>query len=256
MSVTLNEPYLLALLIAFVRVAAWLSIAPPFSNRQMVPAMVRVIIAAGLAILLAPVVLAHGVPTDTAGLAGAIVVSIFIGAALGFVVLVLVSVAGASGALIDQFGGLNPPPALDPLSENQLPILGTFYNQIVILLLFVSNGELLLVKGLATSFEGPRFSINSMPALANAFAGELGTFFAAALEIAAPVLAVLFATQIALAILSKAAPQVNVWFLGFPLQVMLTLVLVTISIKVLPAWSAHLLDRMLHDMNSMIKAGV
>ena len=59
--------------------------------------------------------------------------------------------------------------------------------------------------------------------MASVITGDVTTFFAAAVEIAAPVIVVLFATQILLALLAKSAPQINVFVFGFPLQILIAL---------------------------------
>ena len=68
-----------------------------------------------------------------------------------------------------------------------------------------------------------------------------------ALEIGGPILVVLFAAQVVLALVSRAAPQANVWFLGMPLQVLLVLVLVALAVSAVPNDLANLLDRGLGD---------
>ena len=72
---------------------------------------------------------------------------------------------------------------------------------------------------------------------------DVTTFFAAAVEIAAPVIAVLFATQILLGLLAKAAPQVNVFVFGMPLQVLLALVAVGLALVALPGDVTNLVGR-------------
>ncbi len=255
MSFSVDPLWLIALLLAFVRAAAWLVVVPPFSNRRVIPSIALVAVAGGLAVLAAPHMDHHALPTDTAGLIGAVVLQAFTGIVLGLPMLILFSAVGAAGGLIDQFGGINLPPSLDPLSENQTPIIGQLYEQVAMALLFISNGELLVVRGFVASFGAHGLTLTSTARLANMFTGDLATFFVASLEMAAPLIIVLFATQVALALLAKAAPQMNVWMLGFPLQVLLSLVLVTVGVKVLPGYLANIVSRVLADMGALVGAG-
>ena len=204
-------------------------------------------IAGGLGILAVPQIASTQIPTDTAGLVGAIVLQIFTGAAMGLCVLILLSAVTAAGGMIDLFGGLNLPPAIDPLSENQTPLIGQFYEQVAMVLLFVTNGELLLVRGFETSFGAAGLTLSSSATASNVLAADLATFFTATLEIAAPLVVVLFATQISLAMLAKSAPQINVWILGFPIQAMLSLLFVAVGIKVLPGYLNNLVGRAIQD---------
>jgi flagellar biosynthesis protein FliR len=244
--------WLLAFFLAFIRALAWLVVVPPFSNKTIVPRTALIGIAGGLGLLAIPQIAQSHIPTDTAGLIGAIVLQIFTGAALGLSVLVLISAVTAAGGMIDLFGGLNLPPAVDPLSENQTPMIGQFYEQVALALLFITNGELLLVRGFETSFGAAGLTLSSSATATNVLAADLATFFTATLEIAAPLIVVLFATQISLAMLSKAAPQMNVWILGFPIQALMSLVFVAIGIKVLPGYLNNLVGRALQDTGVLL----
>ena len=247
MRVDVDPLWLLAFLLAFVRALAWLVVVPPFSNAKTVPRTALLGVACGLAILAVPQIEHGSIPTSTAGLVGAIVLQIVTGAAMGLSVLMLLSAVSAAGGLVDLFGGINPPPSVDPLSENQTPVIGQFYEQVAMVLLFVSNGELLLVRGFETSFGAAGLTLSSSAQASNVLSADLATFFTATLEIAAPLIVVLFATQISLAMLAKAAPLVNVWVLGFPIQALLSLALVAIGIKVLPGYLDHLVVRAVQD---------
>ncbi|MGH9016534.1 MAG: flagellar biosynthetic protein FliR [Acidimicrobiales bacterium] len=252
MHLNVNPIWLLSFFLAFIRALAWLVVVPPFSNRTIVPRVALIGVAGGLGILAVPQIVHSHIPTDTAGLVGAVVLQIFTGAALGLSVLVLMSAVTAAGSMVDLFGGLNLPPAVDPLSENQTPMIGQFYEQVAIVLLFVSNGELLLVRGFETSFGAAGLTLSSSATAANVFSADLATFFTATVEIAAPIVVVLFATQVTLAALSKAAPQMNVWILGFPIQALMSLLFVAIGIRVLPGYVANLVSRALQDTGALL----
>lgn len=252
MSVSLDPIWLLTILLVMVRALAWLLMVPPFSNRAIIPLPALIGIAAGLAILSAPLVPASSVPTDTAGLIGALVLQIFSGVLLGLPVQILLSSIGSAGGLIDLFGGLNLPPSIDPLSLNQTPILGQLYEQVAMVLLFVTNGEMLLVHGFALSLGKGAIMLGPAGFGANMLIGDLATYFTATLEIAAPLVAVLFATQIGLALLAKAAPQLNVWLLGFPLQALMSLLFVAVGVRVIPGYLANLLSRIGQDWTALV----
>lgn len=247
MQIDLSAPWLIAFLLVLARALAWLMVVTPFSNRRVLPTMAAVGVGAGLAILVAPQLEQTALPTDTAGLVGALVLQIATGLALGYVVQMMLSAATAAGSLLDLLGGLTLPPSMDPLSLDQTPLMGQFYEQVVVLLLFATNGYLLMVDGFVRSFSGPGFSLQASHSVAAVMVTDLAVFFTSALEIAAPVMVVLFAAQVVLALLSKAAPQANVWLLGFPLQVFLVLVLVALTVSLVPGYVANLLSRALGD---------
>ena len=222
-------------------------VVPPFNSRNVIPTVATLAIAVGLALLVGPTIPHASLPTDTAGLVGSVVVQIVTGVSLGFVVNLLLGAVTAAGSMLDLAGGLTLPPSIDPLGLDQTPLLGQFYEQLAIVLLFLSGGYLLMVQGFINSFQAPAFTLGSAGRMATIVVADLATFFTSALEIAAPVLAVLFVAQIVLALLAKSAPQVNVWILGFPLQVFLAMALTAIGISVLPDYVGQLLSRALND---------
>src|SRR5271157_5214135 len=128
---------------------------PVFSNRQVIPTVVSLSAAGGLAILVAPTIPRDALPTTTAGLIGALCASVLTGVALGFLISLLLGAVTAAGSLLDVAGGLTLPPSIDPLSLSQTPIMGQFYEQVGMLLLFTSGGYLLMVAGFVRSFQAP-----------------------------------------------------------------------------------------------------
>ena len=253
MSINVDPIWLLSFMLVLVRALAWLVIVPPFSNRSVIPTPALIGIAGGLAILGAQIVPPTAVPTDTASLVGSLVIQVFTGVVLGLPIRILLSAVASAGSMIDLFGGLNLPPSQDPLSENQVPILGQLYEQVGILILFVTNGEMLMVKGFMASLGKNAVTLNTSDVLANVFTNDLATYFTATLEIAAPLIAVLFATQIGLALLAKAAPQMNVWLLGLPLQALMSLAFVAIGLRVLPGYMTNIVSRIGQDMTVIVQ---
>jgi len=249
---TVDAQWLIAFLLAFVRAGAWLAVVPPFSNRKMIPPAAMVGVAGGLAVLATPQLASSPLPTDTPGLLGAVVLQVLTGVALGLSVQILIGAVSAAGGMVDIFGGINPPPSIDPLSENQTPILGQFYDQVGLALLFATNGEMLIIKGFESSFGAAGLTLSSSGRMASVLVNDLVTFFTAALEIAAPIIVVLFAAQIGMALLAKAAPQMNVWLLSFPLQVLLTLGLIALALQTLPGVVDELVHRVLQSGGALV----
>jgi flagellar biosynthetic protein FliR len=245
-SIPVNYLWLASFLLVLARTIPWLLAFPPFSG-GVVPKTATLGIAGSLALLIAPSLPAASIPTTTDALIGDLLFQVLTGAALGFVINILLSTVAAAGGFLDLVGGLNLPTAIDPLGLDQTPILGQFYEQIMVLLLFVSGGYLYMIQGFKRSFTMSGYSLATSNRVALVMIDDLSTFFVSALEIAAPVLAVLFTTQIILGLLSKAAPQLNVWIMGMPLQIFLSLLLVAVAVNSLPAFVGNILDRVMAD---------
>ncbi len=221
-------------LLAMVRTAAWLAFCPPFNTRT-VPATVKAGLAVGLALPIAPRVATQVPSLDTAPLVGAIVMQVLIGVALGFATNMIFVAVQAAGNFIDLFGGFALAAAFDPLSMQQSSIFGRFYGQMALILLFVINGHLLLLKGFYTSFEAiPVDALVSTASLGRVMTVGIAQFFLAALQIAAPMMGVFFLVDIGLGLLTKVSPMLNVFSLGFPAKILTTILLVGAALPMLP----------------------
>jgi len=252
-TISANPELLVGFLLALVRASCWLVLVPPFGTRA-IPAPVKIGLAGALALPVAQTV-ARQVPSldQPAPLIGAVAMQVAIGLSLGFVVFLIFSAVQSAGELIDVFGGFTVAPAYDPMSNAQSSTFGRFYNLIATTLLFVINGHVLLVKGFLTSFQ----SVPAAPTLHDLSSGliaDFGMFFVAALEIAAPLLAALFLAEVALGLLSKAAPQMNIFMVGFPVKILLTLLLIGLALALLPSTVQSLLSTALRAGNHMTTA--
>jgi flagellar biosynthesis protein FliR len=243
-SVSFSPNYAIALVLALVRASTWVVICPPFSNKS-IPAMAKIGIALGLAVFAARTLQYQPMPTGTAQLLGQVVVQAVIGFVLGFVVYLFVQAVTSAGSLVDLFSGLNLPAAIDPLSLQQTPLFGQFYNLVATALIFTTGAAVVIVGGFLRSFHAVGTKLPNVTAgkLAAVITSDVTTFFAAAVEIAAPVIAVLFAAQILLGLLAKATPQINVFVFGMPLQILLALSAVGLALFALPDDVTHLVGR-------------
>lgn len=109
---------------------------------------------------------------------------------------------------------------VDPLTGTQEPITGHLLYQTTTLIFLSLNGHLFLLQGLSESFAlVPPGGLLINPALLERLLPFSAIMFTLAIKIASPVLASLFLVDLALALVSRAAPQMNVLFIGFPLKV-------------------------------------
>lgn len=250
MTASVAPGLLVAGLLALVRAASWLAFAPPF-NSPAIPARVKIGLAGGLAIAVAPhispAVGASALPVSTAAFVGAVVLQALTGVALGYLTGLLFSAVSAAGSLLDLVAGLNLTAAVDPLGLEQQPVLGRSFNLIALTLLFALDAHLMLVKGFLTSFQAVPLSGPSLAVLQRTVVADVGLFFLSAVEIAAPLGAVLFLTDVALGLLSRAAPQLNVFNLGFAVKVLLVLLLVGTTLPLLPGAVGTLVDHSIRD---------
>jgi flagellar biosynthetic protein FliR len=223
----------LGFVLAVVRASAWLAVAPPF-NTRMIPVQAKIGFAVALAIPVGPRIAAQAPPPEVLPLIEATLLQVAAGLALGFLTQMIVAAVQAAGELVDMFAGFTIAATYDPMTNANQAVFGRFYYLLAMTLLFVLDGHLLLVRGFLDSFAAMPTGAPDMSSIADLLIDSLGMFFLAAIEIAAPVLAALFLTEVALGLLSKAAPQMNVFVLGFPVKILLSLGLVGLTIPLLP----------------------
>jgi len=231
--VTLPLAQVETVMLASVRFAAFLVIAPPFSHRA-IPAQVKVMLALGLALAVAPR-LEPLADEGTTTFVAALVTQALTGAALGFVVMMVFSAVQSAGGLVDMFGGFQVAAGYDPLGMTSGAVFQRFYQLLALVLLFVTDGHLVVVAGLVRTFDAvPLDGTVDTARLAQTLSDGLGQMFVAALQIAGPMLVVLFLADVGLGLLTRVAPALNAFALGFPLKVMLTLLMAGFAVVGLP----------------------
>jgi flagellar biosynthetic protein FliR len=253
MTLSVSGEPLVAYLLASVRILAWLSVVPPFSGRT-VPPMAKMVLGLGLAFAAIPD--GASIPLDTVGLMLNVFTQVLIGVAMGFVTQLLFSAIAAAGSLIDVFGGFSLAQGFDPLAMNSTTIFGKFHQMLATVLLFVSGGHLLVIGGLLKTFEfvplGTSPDWGSFPEI---MMTAFGLFFTTAVQIALPMIAVLFISDLGLALMTKVAPQLNAINVMFPVKIGLTLLLVGLSFPVLPHAVDKMVDLSTQAMSAMSGAG-
>ena len=234
MTVTVSGEPFIAYVLAGIRVLAWLMIVPPFSSRT-VPAVAKVLLAVGLAFALTPALTMPSVPTDGVELASFAVQEALLGATMGFVTYLVFAAVQAAGDLVDVFGGFSLAMAFDPLSLNTNSVFGKLHQMLAMMLLFATDAHLLVIGGLLSTFdEVPVGSVWQAEDVTQVVTVAFGVFFTSAVQIALPLVGVLFLADLGLALLTKVAPQLNAIGIMFPAKIGLTLLAVGMSFAVLP----------------------
>jgi len=246
----MNLPFDAALVSAFflalLRGSAWLIATPPFNNRS-IPPRVKAGLAAGLALAAAPMI-QNPPPFGTVAFMNSAFLQLFVGIALGFMTQLLFAVFQAAGSLIDVFAGYTIAQIYDPMSETQTSVFGRTYSLVATTLFFVTGACALMVRGFLASFTAVPADGIKFDRLEQLFTHELAAFLVAAVEIAAPVLVTLFLAELVLGILSKAAPSLNVFALGFPLRVIVALSSVAMALPLLIPSVGHIADQIGSNM--------
>ena len=241
----LNVPIaeLLAILLGAARTGAWMAIAPPFNSR-LIPVPVKALLSVGLTLPLAPYLRGTIPSLETADLIACAALQVFVGAGLGFITALLFAALQAAGDMLDLFGGFTLAMAYDPMSQNQSSVFGRFYNLVAVTLLFASEGHQLILRGFLQSFRTMPLNLTfSLETFSRLLLQGVGEMFLAALQIAGPLIAVLFLTDVAFGLLNRVAPALNAFQLGFPAKIFLLMMLSGLAIGVLPRVVETLVDK-------------
>ena len=235
MELTLGLGWIEAVMLAGVRMVTFLFIAPPFSSNAF-PARIKAMLGIGLALAVSPQVTKGYVSLDTAGFFGALVLEIIVGAVLGFLVMLVFSAVQSAGSLIDMFGGFQLAQGFDPQSMVNGAQFARLFHVTALALLFASGGYQLIIGGLARSFTAlPLGGGIDLASSAEVMVTGVTDMFLAAVQIAGPLLVVLFLADAGLGLLTRVAPALNAFALGFPLKILLTVLLAAVVFVALPS---------------------
>jgi flagellar biosynthetic protein FliR len=203
-----------------------------------------VLLSIGLALPMAPYLTASVPSVQTSAIIASSILQVFVGAGLGFITYLFFAAVQAAGDLLDVFGGFTLAAAYDPLSQNQSSVFGRFYNLVAATLLFASDGHQLVLRGFLQSYKTlPLDATFSLETFSKLLTSGIGEMVVAAVQIAGPLIAVLFLTDVAFGLLNRVAPALNAFQLGFPAKIFLLLTLAGTAIAVLPRALDGLIDK-------------
>lgn len=210
--------WVVSLLWPLFRILGLIAASPLYGNRS-IPARTKVILGIALTLVIAPTVPAVA-PLDPVSLPGLLIVAqqLLIGLAMGFSIRIIFSAVEIAGEIIGLTMGLGFATFFDPQSQGRSSAISQFLALMATMAFLAVDGHLVLVQILAESFV--TLPISSNPIAAFGFkqvADWGGKIFSAGLQLSMPILAALLLVNIALGILTRAAPQLNLFGIGFPL---------------------------------------
>jgi len=145
---------------------------------------------------------------------------LLIGVALGLIIRVLFTAVQMGGQILGFQMGFAMINIVDPMTGASAAITSHFLYMTTLLVFLSMNGHLFLLSGLADSFAIiPPGGVVLDPNLVATMLDYAGQIFVLAIKIAAPVTAAIFLVDLALALVGRASPQMNVLILGFPLKI-------------------------------------
>ncbi|MEW6661737.1 MAG: flagellar biosynthetic protein FliR [Bacillota bacterium] len=244
-----------SMLLVLVRMASFMVAAPFFAIRQ-VPGLAKIGLAALLTFLIFPAlppVPAVLLPDTLGGTALVLVGEVLVGLAMGFVATLTFSAIRVAGELADLHMGFAMTILMDPQTSTQTSLMGEFLYLVGILLLLAANAHHHLLAGLIKSYQIVPLGSPTFSGLAASNAvGIFSAMFAMAVRIAAPVMAVMLITDLALGMVARTVPQLNVFILGFPLKIALGIFTFSLAAPLLAVAANNLFAQMEKDLALLI----
>ena len=179
-------------------------------------------------------------PLSSAGLL-AIVQELVIGLTIGFVLRLATEAALLAGQLISTGMGLSFATVVDP-QNGGMPLLGRFYIVVSSLLLLAMNAHLSLIALLGQSYTVVPIGADGLsPGDARMIVDFAGIMFTGAVQLALPSVVAILMVNIAFGVISRAAPTLNLFAVGFPITIMLGLFILVLSIRTQgPVWESQM----------------
>jgi flagellar biosynthetic protein FliR len=209
--------------------------ALPMIGARFVPMRVRMGVALALVLVVAPL-LPPAPAVEPLSPDGVLITAnqIIIGAVMGFVLSIVFAVFVHGAQIIAMQMGLGFASMVDPENGVQVPVLSQFYSIIVTLLFLALDGHLALIEMLVDSFR-------LLPVAGGVFsaagAWELVSWasllFAGAVRVALPAIAALLLVNIAFGVMSRAAPQLNIFSIGFPISILFGFAIILFTLPAL-----------------------
>ncbi len=224
------EAWLAQYIWPFIRIGACFMAAPVFGAR-FVPPRVRLLLAGAVTLIVAPLAPVPQVSPFSVPGAMVTIQQILVGAATGFVLQLVFDALILGGQLLSNTMGLGFAFNVDPQRGVNTPVVGQLYMLLVTLTFLALNGHLALIEVLVQG-------LTALPVAAGGFDTEAawsivawgGQLFAGALTVALPGMTALLVTNLAFGVMSRAAPTLNLFAVGFPVTLIAGLVIIYVGL--------------------------
>lgn len=236
-------------------------LAAPILGRATIPPLIKVGLAIMMAILLMPAILKSGIPVVPSlfDLTALGIKELMVGILIGLMLKLLFYAAETAGSLVGFQSGLAIANIVDPNTKTQTNIIGQFWVLIASMIFLAINGHHLLITSLADSFKviplgGAIFGAAALDLLLRLS----GVMFTLALKMAAPILLTVFLIDVALGVLARTIPQMNIFIIGIPVKIGAGMVLIGVSLPVF-SWAlqsmTEFLDVHIQEMLGALATG-
>ncbi|MGA7800585.1 MAG: flagellar biosynthetic protein FliR [Gammaproteobacteria bacterium] len=238
------------------RITTMFLVAPIFGGR-LVPMRVRLVLGLAITVVVVPGLAPVAAPDPLSAAGVAVTVQqILIGAAMGFALQLVFSALVVGGQFVAVSMGLGFASMIDPQNGVQVPVLSQYYVTIATLLFLVMNGHLALIAVLVNSFHTMPIGIDGITRVDMwRLVAWTGQMFGGAVLIGLPAVSALLMVNVAFGVITRAAPQMNIFGVGFPITMLLGFVIILVTLPNLAPQLNHMLASGFALMSSFGTAG-
>ena len=251
----LNFEQVSSFTLVFLRITALIVMIPVFGDRA-VPARIKAGFGLIMAIAIYPVLKMYALPPFTSnyismiiGMTGEVIIGIII----GFVARCIFAGVQSAGELIGFQMGFSMPSVLDPFSNIQISALAEFQYLLAMIVFLFVDGHHIFLNAIVESYR-------SIPPLGFSFSGSLMQMlfnytrdvFVIAVKISAPIMAVMIFVNVGLGVIARTVPQINVFIVGFPLQIAVGFFFIGLSIPLFLNWLGTVFHHLPADIRQLM----
>ena len=238
-----------AFFLVFCRVGTLLMVAPVFGNRS-VPAQARLAFGLLFSLILLPVATAGSfrvtqLPDSFLAFGALVGREILVGAVVGFAVMLIFTAVQSAGHIVGLQMGFSLANVINPLTADNASLVDQFYTLLTILIFLAINGHHALLLAAQQTFDLVPLASANVGLPAGPLLMSWGTeVFLVALRISLPVVAALLLADLAMAVVARSVPQLNVFVVGMPAKLVVGFAMLTITIPI----TAVLVARLFNDI--------
>lgn len=242
-------------LLVFVRITAFMATIPFFSYRN-IPTRFKIGMSFFLAVIVATTLPKKQVDLN-ADLYPLVLKEVLIGLLIGLMAYIIMSAVHIAGSLIDFQMGFAIANVIDPQTGVQTPLIGQLFYTFALLFMLSINGHHMLINGMLYSFQIIPVDQYFIPLSDERFVMEVikgfNQMFLIAFQMGLPIVASLFLVDLALGIVARTVPQMNVFVIGFPVKIGVSFFMILLILAVLFMSIRNLFEYMFELMNSLMQ---
>jgi flagellar biosynthetic protein FliR len=242
-------------LLVFARMSA-LALTLPVFGYSAVNVRIRITIAAAFTLIVAPVLVKNDLVTYTSTLVLAFDIGreVLIGLILGFGTRVIFEAISMAGAIAGMQMGVAMMNAFDPMSQEQQPIISNFWVLLVLILFLITNSHYYFIELMVQNYKMiPIASARFQPILGQTIVHGGGIIFELAIKFAAPAIAFLLITDVALGYMARIMPNLNIFFIMLPMKIALGIFILITSLKIFQTLYLYMYNEMVTLVYTMVK---